>query len=201
MLTTKDKHIGVPLEEIYPISERLYSFYARNSSKIKIKGKEINVVGAMEILEAMDYHYSNFISLRNSENNINQTHDVVAYLNRMGQFFTFADSEFCKGFSLSKNQLPKISELILFRHKAASKRNIDLKNSDSKYLKEAQAYSLLSINTKMFLGKKEYWLPLPNKEKNINSVSNWIKFRPEDDHLIIMEESYLFLEKLINKLV
>ena len=90
---------------------------------------------------------------------------MIAYLNRMGQFFYFVKSDFIKKYLPNSNKLiPKINELILFRHKGSSKRNIDLKNRDKEEYKTRQAFSLLGIQTIIILNKQQYSLPIKNKK-------------------------------------
>ena len=94
--TIKDRHPELTLEEIVPVSLRAFSLVSRNNEALASKEGAMNLLGVLDMLEALDYHFNNFISLKNSDSNINQKHEAVAYLNRVGQLYYFTKSDFTK---------------------------------------------------------------------------------------------------------
>ena len=92
-----------------------------------------HITGSMQFVEGLEYHYNNFVSHLKAlaskaclEDDSMLDHEIVAYLNRLGQLYYFVRSldllEIC----------PKIVELYLFRKKNTGHRSIDypLKDDD-----------------------------------------------------------------------
>lgn len=96
--TVKDHYPEKSIQDIEPISLRAYSLVSRNSNCLGPRDGAINLLGALEMLEALDYHFNNFMELGNSDSTINQKHEAVAYLNRLGQLYYFIKSGFTKKF-------------------------------------------------------------------------------------------------------
>lgn len=192
----QDKHSEKDLEDIYPLSERAFSLMSRNIEKINIDFGAMNVIGILDILEALDYHYSNFIHLKETDNNINQKHEVVAYINRIGQLHYLAKSDFIKNIIPEvKTLLSKVEDIKEFRMKNTSHRSIDFPKGVSEEYQNRQAFSLLGIDTLLFLGKQQYVLPTEVENETI-----WNFFTPEEDHKILMNQTYKLLETIIKKI-
>ena len=101
-----------PLDEIFPISLRTATLLLRNQDKEIIEANCIRVFGAVDMIGGLEYHCDNLkeiakkrskISSRSCERDEerwelerNCRHEAVAYLNRVGQLFHFADSKWVK---------------------------------------------------------------------------------------------------------
>src|SRR5450759_3917895 len=96
----KDPHEGIPLNEIHPLSERAASHIARSRNLSILKHSFVNIYGAVEMMQGLTYHHARFMSLVESCHTTVPTlqtagalrHEVVAYLNRLGQFWSFSKS-------------------------------------------------------------------------------------------------------------
>jgi hypothetical protein len=195
----KDMYPDTPLLEINPISSRAYSLLSRNIESIKDKQGAVSIIGFLETLEGLDYHHNNFSELSGS---INLKHEITAYLNRIGQLHYFVVSEFTKKHILyPETLLPKIDNLIEFRHKNSAHRSLD-KPSKGKYretdeYRNRQAIALLGFTDLIAQGKKQFIIPIQD-EKTSETV--WHYFTPETDHIEIMNQSYNLLEKLLESI-
>jgi hypothetical protein len=138
-LNFKDPHEGVALDEILPLSERAVSRIARNRDLPILKHAFVNIYGAVEMMQGLTYHHARFISLVESCHTTAPTiqiagairHEVVAYLNRLGQFWAFSESDLVKECcSNPKEILPTFGKLIVFRHKHVAHRSIDKPRSE-----------------------------------------------------------------------
>lgn len=157
-----DPHPGERLGDIMPLSARARSWLARVNVGIP-EDESIQAVGAITMLEGLDYHYSRFVKLVNrlgpyfscrgaawpansgeavqrlfptateAEDLNGLDHESVAYLNRLGQFHTFA-----KAHGLA-SRLLKTHELIVFRNKHTAHRSIDAPRGESQHEREYQA--------------------------------------------------------------
>ncbi|MFA6313101.1 MAG: hypothetical protein WCV99_07685 [Sterolibacterium sp.] len=164
-------HIADPnpdesLSGIMPLSTRARSWLARVSYDIP-EDESIQTVGAVTMLEGLDYHYSRFMDLvtslgpyysrflggaagdsldqpREFERRLFPTatetedlnaldHEAVAYLNRLGQFHTYAKA---RGLAA---RLVKVHELMVFRNKHTAHRSIDAPRDESQQDREHQA--------------------------------------------------------------
>lgn len=147
-----DPHLGERLSDIMPLSARARSWLARVNVGIP-EDESIQAIGAITMLEGLDYHYSRFVELVNrlgpyfsgqlvqrlfptateTEDLNSLDHETVAYLNRLGQFHTFA-----KAHKLAPRLL-KTHELMVFRNKHTAHRSIDAPRGESQYEQEYQA--------------------------------------------------------------
>lgn len=194
--TFKDKYPEMSLENIYPISIRAISFLSRNKENIKINNVAINIIGVLNTLEALDYHFNNFINLKKENKTTYQTHEVVAYLNRIGQLFYFSKSNFTKEYVPNSMEIvSKVYYLSDFRMKNTAHRSIDAPKKEKKEYLNRQAIALLGFECDMYLDKQQYKLPIERNDK-----TNYIYFIPEIDHEIVMKESYALIEELIKKI-
>ena len=193
-----DNYPNEILDQILPISEKVKSLLARTKNKLNGKEGAINICGAIQMMEGMDYHFSNFKNYSDA-NEINKIHEIHAYLNRMGQFYYFGKSEYAKKLiSNPMNYLSNIIGILQFRMKVTSHRSLDFPKNESSYSRENQAFSLMGVQTfKDQHGNDQYIITLEQKEKN---GLEHVIFNPITDHPKIMNECYNLMEKLINKL-
>lgn len=197
--TIKDKYPEIPLHNIEWVSDRAYSLWSRNLKNILNKDGAVNVMGALDILEALDYHYKNFIRLKDTENEISQKHEVVAYLNRIGQLHYFIKSKFTEEHVHNPLELmPKVKELIVFRMKNTAHRSIDHPKDEPEDYKNRQAIALFGFTSYFKIDKNRIQYILPTHTES--GETKWNYFTPEIDHKIVMNESYQFMELLIKKL-
>ena len=90
---------GVLLPDIRPVSARAWALFARNREHALLRSDFLRLAGAVDMMHGLDYHYNNFmlITKRLSEGEEGDLphhlgHEAVAYVNRLGQFYYFADS-------------------------------------------------------------------------------------------------------------
>lgn len=161
-----DPHPEEKLSGITPLSVRARSWLARVTYDIP-ESESVQTVGAVTMLEGLDYHYARFMKLvdrlepyyslflgraagdlpdQSSElarprfptateiEDLNALdHESVAYLNRLGQFHTYAKA---RGLAA---RLAKTQELMVFRHKHTAHRSIDAPQGESPQERENQA--------------------------------------------------------------
>lgn len=91
---------GIALEFIERLSVRAYALQVRSTVSPACIDGFIDISGAIEMMEAMEYHHDNFVRIHRavmdpfSDFSSALRHEAVAYLNRMAQFHTFARSHF-----------------------------------------------------------------------------------------------------------
>ncbi len=227
----RDPHQGVPLEEIQPLSERAYSHIARCRNDPLLKRSFVNIYGAVEMMRGLTYHHASFMKLIEScrtttpsfETTDALRHEAVAYLNRLGQFWSFSNSRLVKDFCSSPEKaLSTISKLIVFRNKHAAHRSIDSpRTEDTDGLQVMNAISLSELGGKLFHPKPEHTPinitsePL-NTDEDFNTLkrnfygnyyfgfqiydithSEHVNFFLERDHDLIMPEAYSLINKLL----
>jgi len=110
------------------------------------------ISSASFIIKGLEYHYSNYIQLYGRYRLLKQQnkhisdysdnclpviemmkHEVVAYINRLGQFYYFATSkQNMEILDNPKNVIPKITYFIPFRNKYSAHRAVDVLRSDDK---------------------------------------------------------------------
>jgi hypothetical protein len=156
-----DENQGKALDEINPLSSRARSMLVRNRTNPLLKFGFINVTGAIEMLEGLEYHHDNVIRLssalaagaRISETNVN--HEAVAYLNRLGQLFYFSKSEFVRNAIIDVTPLiPTIARFMVFRNKHTAHRSIDApRPEDTEDLRLAHARAVSSVMGSIFSRK------------------------------------------------
>lgn len=97
------------------------------------------------MMEGLDYHFDNFMEIVHQlqggefsrRDAIN--HEVAAYLNRLGQFYYFASSDFVRQATPGSQSLTHIESVLPFRHKFAAHRSIDVPRKDDS---EMRAHNL-----------------------------------------------------------
>jgi hypothetical protein len=225
----KDPHERILLNEIHPLSERAFSHLARSRNLSILKHSFVNIYGAVEMMQGLTYHHSRFMSLVESCHTTVPTlqtagalrHEVVAYLNRLGQFWSFSKSDLVKKYcSSAEETLPTICKLIVFRNKHSAHRSIDnpkAEDTDGLQVMNAISLSILggqffhpkpghtsidlfSVNTDIDLDelrcslyKNEY---LGFKIYDVKH-STYVDFYIERDHDLIMREAYCLISILL----
>jgi hypothetical protein len=147
----RDINSDKELETIAPISARARSLLARNRTKpLLAKYGLVNVLGAIEMLEGLEYYHDNIVrissTLATGSKIISATavdHEAIAYINRLGQFYFFAKSNFVKtAIPDFATLIPTISRFQVFRNKHAAHRSIDAPRNESEDEKVAHARAL-----------------------------------------------------------
>lgn len=108
-------------------------------------------------------------------------HEAIAYINRLGQFFTFAKSCGAESF------LPRAAELMLFRHKHTAHRSIDApRREDTSHLQEVHAMSFGFHH----LGVASF--PI----FQIHDQTRVVDFHMRDDHALVMIQAFDALQSI-----
>jgi hypothetical protein len=227
----KDPDPSVPISEIFPIAKRTMVLLLRNHHKQIVETNFLNVYGAVDMIGGLEYHHANFMVLveklseisimsddKDSERLIllqNLRHEAVAYLNRIGQYYHFANSRFVKQhISNSIEFIPTIIKLKFFRDKHASHRSIDdPRNEDDPHAQMIQAWGLSSVSALQYSAKdpskalrtmgdmfdsKKLWLDayvcfqMRGRGKN-----EFIDFSVEREHPKVLIEAFSLIETLI----
>lgn len=182
------------------------------------------------MMAGMDYHHENFCSLVNQLAQLpfrsaecrqlerRAHHEVVAYLNRVGQFYYFGKSVLVRGLLRAgkrelKDQIPSLISSLPFRHKITAHRSIDFpKECDTGRLQEIHAISIGPLGGQMFVPRQStigvrpeelmfypdrfyyraYQLILKH-DPNVEPAS----FVPERDHHKYILECYNLIELLL----
>ena len=145
----------------------------------------------------------------------NVRHEVVAYLNRVGQLFHFADSKWAKQLIPKSTQLvPTISKYKIFRDKHAAHRSIDKpKREDDSHAQTIQAWGLSSVSAIAFKPKRAV-TSIKSTEDMFNDEKLWgdhyvtfqmrgkdkgelINFCLELEHPKILAEAFHLVETLV----
>lgn len=150
-----DANAGKELETIDPLPARARSLLVRNRTKPMLKGYGVvAVLGAIEMLEGLDYHHYNVIKITSTlasgdsplASAVNIDHEVVAYINRAGQFYFFARSTFAKSVICDfPTCIPTIARLMVFRNKHTAHRSMDYPQGESEDEKVAHARAVSSM--------------------------------------------------------
>lgn len=156
----EDPAHGAPLESVMPLSLRATCLVARSKNAAVLKNHLIHVLGAIEMLDGLDYHAENFVrTLQESgdealSSDSRADHEAIAYLNRMGQFCAFAGSEFVRSELESSDQLiPTFKKFINFRHKISAHRAIDSPRRDSPEQQLIYAGSMSPLGGRLYTPK------------------------------------------------
>jgi len=207
-----DPSPAAQLDEVKPLSRRARSVLARRIGDDFVQENFVRLFGALRMLEGLDYHNANFLGIVceftrddfSSEHLIN--HELVAYLNRLGQFHYFATSQFVAKALNRRPSLAFIGTLLLFRHKFAAHRSIDKpRKEDSDQLALSLAIHTLDTPVLMIprkqadpyrpMGRKAYvrseqWRKMFAGFKVRLDSGRWCRFYPERDHPMVMKEAY-----------
>jgi hypothetical protein len=163
-----DRWHGVALQQIPQLIDRLASWLSRATVDPAFDDSHsVQIIGAVHVLQGMDYHYRAYLEHealgsayllrledftrarqaagapaaqdfpRASKDEARSlealNHEAVAYLNRLGQFYYFARR------IERLDELPKLRELIPFRHKHGAHRSVDAPQGEEPEVQVAQA--------------------------------------------------------------
>ncbi|WP_421803095.1 hypothetical protein [Flagellimonas sp.] len=196
--TIIDRFPDNDLIDINPISLRAYSLVSRNKFQIERLPISIEILGVLESMEALDYHYDNFIGFKKIENKSKRVHEIVAYLNRIGQIYYFINSDFLKKILFNPlDQTPTLNSLKVFRMKNTAHRSIDYPKNESLEYRRRQAISFFGFQLNYDENGHERFI-LPTEDIGL---TEWHYFTPEIDHQKIMIELYNLITELINKVI
>ncbi|MEP0368656.1 MAG: hypothetical protein ABJN36_12290 [Cyclobacteriaceae bacterium] len=173
-------------------------------AKQKMKGT-LNEVTYM--IDGLSYHFSNITTLysnfksSNIEHLINCEelsksikHEIVAYLNRLGQFYYFTKSQRVKDLMPdSQKGFDFINNIIELRMKQTAHRASDLPHKSDKGYDVTNLDKCFSWGTMSSNNKLVFHLYHQNNEKSI-------KFEPMQDHIKVEAEIKDFFEKLHSKI-
>jgi hypothetical protein len=227
----KDPYERLPLNEIHPLSERAVSHIARSRNLPILKESFVNIYGAVEMMQGLTYHHGRFMNLVEGCHTVVPTiqtagairHEVVAYLNRLGQFWTFSRSALVKEYCATPEEiLPTFSKLIVFRNKYVAHRSIDMpKAEDTDGLQVMNAISLSILGGQLFHPKPNLTAPdlssvLLKKDSDWDELryslyknsylgfqiydvknSDYVNFFIEQDHELIIREAYCLICTLL----
>ena len=191
-----DPFPGKKLYHITPYSSRARALYARK--KNKISDGHLNIVGAIGMLEGLEYHYQNYIKIHKSIKHAKKSwekdkalkHEIVAYLNRLYQFYKFYDSRFVKGKLNGKAKIRHIRDnLMPLRHNYAGHRKLDMEKMQSSEALNLEM--LFSAGSQRSIQKNELILVFKNYKKETVTL-NLI-----NDHPKVARESYLLISQLL----
>jgi len=205
--------------------------YCPESSQATTKHTFPNIQGAVEMMKGLDYHHDKFLNIisRLAKVDLNDEahglkadllHEVVAYLNRLGQFHYFTISCFVKTHCPTAESLtPTIEHFLVFRHKHSAHRSIDKPQKETVPVQETQAMSMSSIGYKIFEprpGQSCNLLAANTEAEQMEHIrNNWkqcywvcqlitdhskdcLNFSIEREHPAIMLEAYAVLAMLLN---
>jgi hypothetical protein len=214
---------GQSLSDINPVSLRTATLIARSTNRPILQRGFVNVYGAVEMMKGLDYHH------RNAMQSIDQLaalqgfsgeeeaafssllHELVAYLNRAGQFLYFVRSRFVtETIGDTTPLIPTLAGLKRFRDKHTAHRSIDDPHvEDTPDLQVVHAMVLTPLIGRLFgpkpgeslkdagLGKERPWLKGYLTYQLPMGTPDPDELVIERDHPRIMEEAYSVLERLL----
>ncbi len=220
-----DRHAGIPLDLIEPLSERAWTLVARSSENKLLHREYLTIAGAVEFLRGFEYHAQRYRSLvealATSESTLLESlspekrpsnqhidHEAVAYINRLGQFYYFATSRLVLSvIPKPKLRIKRITELMIFRNKHSAHRSVDWpKEGDTPENRPYQAMSMCcSLGATTWLmnepkrpvdGKVPMWKQAV-RQYQISSGNTWMDFVVERDHPIVIGEAYVLFQDLL----
>lgn len=182
----KDPCPNQPLEMITPISQRGWSALVRSKDKTVVKDGFLNLVGAVDMMSGLDYHCARFCTIVNEiaelplldvqsqQKKLYLIHETVAYLNRLGQFYHFASSDFVKIRIKDWEQvITTIIQYKKFRDKHSAHRSLDKpRKEDSLLFQQMHAWAFSSIGGSLFAPKPGV-VVVPMTTKDILERKYW----------------------------
>ena len=227
----KDSAPYTPLSEIFPFSKRATVLLLRNQQKQIVDDDFVSIFGAVDMIDGLEYHHDNLITLVQQRSTIsirenaddkerkiienNLRHEAVAYLNRAGQFYHFANSQLVKNHIPDVIQrIPTITKLKFFRDKHAAHRSIDKPlPHDDPHAQKIQAWGLSSVSSLSYSPKSEI-KSMTEMELMLNEQALWldhylcfqmrgrekeefVNFSVEREHPNILVEAFNLVEKLV----
>jgi hypothetical protein len=221
-----DSHSDKAINDIEPFSERAISLIARNRSKPLLKIGFINLMGAIEMLGGLEYHYDNIVRICSeiAEGNRPDTagicinHEAAAYINRIGQFYYFAISQFARlALADPDSAIPTLCKFLVFRNKHTAHRSIDAPRGESETVKLYHARSVSSTLGSLFSAKKMalqvdlskmatqtleekrrgLWRDYYRTFQMVNEDGSSMDFTIQIEHPDIVREAYAVIERIV----
>lgn len=185
------------IERISSYADKSAALYCRNRKSIK-KGF-LQIVGAIFALRGLEYHYNNFINLTQKINPKNHTeifansriikdssHEMIAYLNILGQFREFYESELFKEQhqGLKKSKMKKY---LYLRDNYSAHRVIDRTKHDEK-----------DYYLEILMNVGSLWNKNGDREFQYhNKKGKLVCLDLRSEHKLIMEEAYNIIKLII----
>lgn len=227
-----DPDPGIPLAQVFPVATRARALVARNKQHALVQSNFWNIWGAVDMIEGLEHHHSSFLATigeLSTFETMNFTpagdglrrqlhHEVVAYLNRLGQFYSFARSQFVTArIPNVYDLLPTIINFNEMRDKHAAHRSIDAPRRESEQVQWLQAWALSSLSSHLFQAKQEqqeHDIQQNVLEPLVNSIACWkdryvgfqmkrangehfVDFFLEREHPVILSEALEVVEQLV----
>ncbi len=225
----EDPNLHVPLEDIHPLSERAWSLLTRSRSLPNAQTGFLNILGGIDMMRGMAYHYENSLQLIDRISKLpfrvggtlkpSLIHETVAYINRLGQFYYFAESSFVSSKIPDwELRIPTIVKFKRIRDKHTAHRSLDKPRPvDTPHMQNVHAWAMSSIGGLVFEPKPKIQVPSPLHEILTNPGRWWkqnfvgfqmlgdFRQRPdttincsvEKDHPILESECYGIIECLL----
>lgn len=203
---------GEALQGIIPYSVRATSLIARSQSPL-LQQHFLQLSGAVSILSGLEYHSDNFLALlkqvklRSSHAHSKLRHEVVAWVNRVGQLHYFTTSELVIS-KLGNVATPAIDAVLPFRHKHTAHRSFDMpRKNDSDHLKAVHAMSLSDFGGSVWSPRNGS--PWPELDPTSPSSTHFLTFQIqetagdavilniENAHPAVLHEVYSILDSLL----
>lgn len=220
----EDPAPGVDLAAIAPISLRALSLLARRTHLVTDRIEYYRLTGAIDIIEGLEYHHSNWLGIVNEcrdgleYKGAVATHEVIAYFNRLGQFYYFARSSWVKARAPNAvASLQEVLRLIPFRNKISAHRSIDLPRPEDQGEDERRH---ITVNKACLLIIPQEdgctMPPTPPMGNTMNGAmtemlnrgtpayqlsvdpETWIQFVPERDHVKVMDDCFSLFSQLLS---
>jgi hypothetical protein len=208
-----DKNFHLDINQVFPISSRAFSLLSRNKNKVELSEHAITLFGAIDMVNALEYHYENFMHIKNSNTRLLQpiinsdfsdldieerskifkklTYEAVAYMNRIGQLYYFSKSDFVKSRIPTgvDTILARSLELMPFRMKNTAHRSIDAPRGETEYDQIFQAMSMGNIGGHFLSNGRIY--------HQIQKEGTCIDFDLEVDNSKISSEFYEVFRQVV----
>jgi len=216
-----------PLGQIIPLSLRAWSALVRSKDKTVFERGFLNLVGAVDMMRGLDYHHDNFCAIINAiaevrlldpvskQKKLMLIHEAVAYLNRLGQFYHFASSDFVTtAVNNWKSIIPTIIKFKRFRDKHSAHRSLDKPRQDSPHLQQVHAWALSSLGGCLFSPKPGRSISIAPKDI-LNAQKMWtdsylcfqlvgdednetLNLSIEREHPVFVREAYDLIFRLLS---
>jgi hypothetical protein len=218
----EDPFPGVHLDTIAPISLRARSLLARSSPLLNDRIDCYRLNGSIDIMEGLEYHYSNWLRIINHSRSGMEydgaavTHEIIAYFNRLGQFYYFATSSFVDArVPDAIASLQEISRLIPFRHKIAAHRSIDQPRGQADQNEDERRFFAVNKGSLLIMPRNDQSKLSPPTGNTLDLARTeilkqgfpvyqlsldplaWIQFAPERDHDLVMADCFSLYSHLL----
>jgi len=216
-----------PLEEIKDLYKRAIALLARTRTSPVLQSNFTQILGAIEMIHGLQYHIGKFqdicdeLGISTETLHLQVRHEVVAYINRMGQFRAFARSSVASARGITKSDTPTIEKFGIFRDKVSAHRSIDApKRLDTPDLQLSHARSLSTIGGSVWVQKPtaptdgSMEMPMAGSMADISAWQRYlvqhsyltfqlhdgvkhVHFAPVKEHTAISNEAYRVIEKIV----